>query len=75
MAKVKGHTGIAKFSRPCPICGQLIEAGSCIAKQVVDGEVLWMHECCWLPGGPSRYTRHFDCQFRQTVRDDDESKV
>jgi hypothetical protein len=70
MAKVKGHLGIAQFSRPCPICGLLIKAGSRIAKQMVDGKVLWMHEGCWTPGGPSRYTRSLDRQFRQVVGGD-----
>lgn len=69
MAKVRGHLGIAQFSRPCPVCGQLIEAGSRIAKQMVDGEVLWMHEACWRPGGPARYTRALDRQFRQLIGD------
>jgi len=71
MAKVKGHTGIAQFSRPCPICGLLIKAGSRIAKQMVGGEVLWMHEACWRPGGPDRYAKALDRQFRQLIGDGD----
>lgn len=49
------------------MCGLLIEAGSRIAKQMVDGEVLWMHERCWIQGGPSRYTRSLDREFKRLI--------
>lgn len=49
------------------MCGQLIKAGSRIAKQMVDGEVLWMHENCWVPGGPSRYTQSLDREFKRLI--------
>jgi hypothetical protein len=53
----------ARFTRECPVCGKLIEAGDSIAFQRQMTQFQWIHRSCFRPGGIDRDVKRMDKEF------------
>ena len=61
------ESGVARYSRKCPKCGNYIFTGNKIARQKVGKRIVWVHESCYIPARLEKEVKKLDTEFKRVI--------